>query len=268
MTGSVIMLLAGPLQSWGGPAAGVYERPTDTMPSLSAIIGIIANAFGRARTDPIDDIAAGAQLAVRADRPGLIIEDYHTVGTPGRYALAAESGAQLKNPVVTLRRYLCDAAFLAVYTPPPATDAQKVFEALMNPKRPLYLGRRSCPPSERIPVAVSTDQNPEHILTNAKVLRDPDPRAAGRPHRDSDFYALADTAEESVPVLIEMSAPAGHDPLKSSLRKDAPTTFDPRRLYHLDRHIVTKTLPMPVSACVGRGRPAVGALYESIGARP
>ena len=75
MTPSVIMLLTGPLQSWGGPAAGVYERPTDTMPSLSAVVGIIANAFGRARTDPINDIAAGARLAVRADRPGIIIED-------------------------------------------------------------------------------------------------------------------------------------------------------------------------------------------------
>ena len=268
MTGSVVMLLAGPLQSWGGPAAGVYERPTDTTPSLSAVVGIIANAFGRARTDLIDDIAAGARLAVRSDRPGVIIEDFHTVGTPGRYALKAESGAQLKNPVVTRRWYLSDAAFLAVYTPPPATDAQKVFEALMNPKRPLYLGRRSCPPSERIPVSVCTDQNPEPILTNAKVLRDPDPRAAGRPHRDSDFYTLADPDEESVPVLIEMTAPPGHDPLKSSLRKDAPTTFDPRRLYHLDRHIVTKTIPVPASACVGRGRSAVEALYESLGARP
>ena len=266
MTGSVVMLLTGPLQSWGGPAAGVYERPTDTTPSLSAVVGIIANAFGRARTDPIDDIAAGALLAVRADRPGMIIEDYHTVGTPGRYALAAKSGAQLRNPVVTRRWYLSDAAFLAVYTPPPATDAREVFDALMNPERPLYLGRRSCPPSERIPVAVSTDQDPEHILTNAKILRDP--HTARRPHRDSDFYTLADPDEQSVPVLIEMTAPAGHDPLKSSLRKDAPTTFDPRRLYHLDRHVVTKTIPAQAAACVGRGRSAVAALYESLGARP
>ena len=138
----------------------------------------------------------------------------------------------------------------------------------MNPKRPLYLGRRSCPPSERIPVSVSTGQSPEHILTNAKVLRDPDRRTAGQPHRDSDFYMLANTDEASVPVLVEMTAPPGHDPLKSSLRKDAPATFDPRRLYHLDRHVVTKTVPVPPSGCAGRGRRGIEALYESLGAVP
>ena len=268
MTDSVIMLLTGPLQSWGGPAPGVYERPTEAMPSLSGVVGIIANAFGRKRTDPIDDIASGASLAVRADRPGVLVNDFHTIGTPGRYALVADSARQSKNPVPTRRRYLADAAFLAVYTPPPhGKPADEVLDALLNPVRPLYLGRRSCTPSERIAVSVTADKDPEQILTAARVLRDPGRRSRQAPTSDADFYALADS-DDTVQVLIEMTADPQTHPHRGSARKDAPATFDPRRLYHLDRFVVTKPVRFSLSACAGRGREAVAALYESLGAVP
>ena len=269
MTGSVIMLLTGPLQSWGGPAPSVYERPTEAMPSLSGVVGIIANALGRNRTDPIDDIAVGASLAVRADRPGVLVNDYHTVGAPGRYALIAESAKQLKNSVPTSRRYLADAAFLAVYTPPPdGMPASDVLEALLNPARPLYLGRRSCTPSERIAVSVTAaDKDPEEILTSAGVLRDPDRHRRRQPVSDADFYALADS-DGTVQVLIETTAGPETPRHRASARKDAPATFDPLRLYHLDRPVVTKPVRFSVSDCVGRGRDAVAALYESLGAVP
>ena len=270
MTDRVVMLLAAPLQAWGGPAPGIYERPTETMPSLSGVVGIIANALGRRRAEPIGDIAAGAELAVRADRPGRLLCDFHTVGTPGRYALAVDTGKQLRNPVITDRFYLSDAAFLAVYTPPPdGLSATDILQALANPARPLYLGRRSCPPAERVAVTTAHgSQTPEAILSTAKLLRRP-PRAAARALSDADFYEAADdNGEPSVTALVEMSAPTGSDPLRASIRKDAPETFDPRRLYHLDRRIVTKTLRFPVTACAGQGREAIGALYDSLGAAP
>ena len=269
MTGSVIMLLTGPLQSWGGPAPGVYERPTEAMPSLSGVVGIIANALGRKRTDPIGDIAAGASLAVRADRPGVLVNDFHTIGTPGRYALVADSAKQSKNPVPTRRRYLADAAFLAVYTPPPhGKPAAEVLDALLNPFRPLYLGRRSCTPSERIAVSLTAvGKDPEEILKTARVLRDPGHRRRQAPMSDADFYSLADS-DDTVQVLIETMADPRTHPHRGSVRKDAPATFDPRRLYHLDRPVVTRPVKFSVSDCVGRGREAVAALYESLGAVP
>jgi len=271
MTDRVVMLLAAPLQSWGGPAPGVYERPTETMPSLSGVVGIIANALGRRRTESIGDIAAGAELAVRADRPGRLLRDFHTVGTPGRYALASDTRKQLRNPVVTDRFYLSDAAFLAVYTPPPdGLSATEVLHALANPARPLYLGRRSCPPAERVAVTTAaSSQTSEDILATAKLLRSP-PRAIARTLSDADYFEATDDdiSEASVTALVEMSAPAGSDPLRASIRKDAPETFDPRRLYHLDRRIVTKSLRFPVSACAGRGREGIEALYDSLGASP
>ena len=33
MSSNLVMLLTGPLQSWGGPTPGVYERPTQPMPT-------------------------------------------------------------------------------------------------------------------------------------------------------------------------------------------------------------------------------------------
>ena len=271
MSGRVILLLTAPLQSWGGPAPGIYERPTETMPSLSGIVGIIANALGRRRAEPIEDIANGAELAVRADRPGRLLCDFHTIGTPGRYTLASDTGKQKRNPEVTNRFYLSDAAFLAVYTPPPdGLSAIDILYALANPARPLYLGRRSCPPAERVAVTTAaSSQTPEEILSTAKLLRSR-PRASALPLSDADYYETVDDdgGEASVTALVEMTAPAGSDPLRASIRKDAPKTFDPRRLYHLDRRIVTKSLRFPVTSCAGRGRQGIEALYDSLGAAP
>ena len=269
MTG-VVMLLTGPLQSWGGPAPGIYERPTDAMPSLSAVVGIIANALGRCRNDPIDDLAASATLAVRADRPGSLLNDYHTVGTAGRYALAADTGRQLRNSIPTNRGYLVEAAFLAVYEPPPSgISADDVFSALRKPARPLYLGRRSCVPSERIPVCV-TDKLAETVFCEASLLRNRE----GSFVSDTDYFRATAGAETdiihegTVQVQMEATAPADTSPLDASVRQDMPQTFDPRRLYHLDRCVITKSLELPISACAGRGQQGVERLYESLGVAP
>jgi len=265
----VVMLLTGPLQSWGGPAPGIYERPTDATPTLSATVGIIANALGRRRLDPIGDLADGATFAVRTDRPGSLLNDFHTVGTAGRYALAAETGRQLKNPVVTNRRYLVDAAFLAVYEPPDGgIAADDVFAALLKPARPLYLGRRSCTPAERIPICV-TEKSAEEVFCEASLLRNPDRTYVS----DVDYFRAAgdenDTITEgTVQVQMETTAPAGTNPLDASIRQDMPNTFDPRRLYHLDRHVVRKPLELPASSCAGRGQQGVERLYESLGMVP
>jgi len=265
MTEGVVMLLTGPLQSWGGPGAGIYERGTESMPSLSGVIGIVANAVGRKRTDSIDDLAHGARLAVRADRPGVPSEDYHTVGTPGRYVLNAE-GKSLTNSVPTRRWYLQDAAFLVVYTPPPdGLPAGAVLQALRNPERPLYLGRRSCPPSERIPVCATEGRSAGEVLRTAALLRDPGAAPYLGETRDVDYFH-ADHAPQprQETVLIEMSAPEDHQQ-RTTLRPDAPNTFDPRRLHHMNRRVTTESVQLPTKACAGRGLGAVSKLYDSLG---
>ena len=81
---TLLARLAGPLQSWG--THGRYSaRDTHSHPTKSGFIGMLAAALGRDRDDDIRDLAA-LRFAVRADKPGTPIRDYHTVGG-GTYPL-------------------------------------------------------------------------------------------------------------------------------------------------------------------------------------
>ena len=259
MTDSVVMLLTGPLQSWGGPAPGVYERPTDPMPTLSGIVGILANALGYERGDDITDLASG-MLTVRADRPGARVMDYHTIGSGDRVAPTVDGGRGRTIP--TERQYLADAAFLAVYTPAPGAnvDAERLLAALDRPIRPLYLGRRSCTPAAPIGVT-ATCRDATEVIRTAALLRDPAP---GR-FTDTDYYDAQDgtTTGSSVQVLVEFSA-GEQDLNRSAERLDRPSTFDPRRLYHGLRPVVRDTIHLPAGLCAGRGHDGLRRLYETL----
>ncbi|MFJ3856110.1 type I-E CRISPR-associated protein Cas5/CasD [Streptomyces sp. NPDC090085] len=79
MTTSVLLArLAGPLQSWGA-LARFERRDTQDRPTKSACIGLIAAALGHDRTDSLGPLP-GLRFAARADRPGVPVRDYHTVG--------------------------------------------------------------------------------------------------------------------------------------------------------------------------------------------
>lgn len=152
----LVLRLAGPLQSWGAESR-FNRRDTDVMPTKSGIVGLLAAAQGRRRADPILDLV-GLRLGVRADQPGTVLRDYHTVSDHrGRPLLAAKvdsRGRQIKtSPVkltaVTQRFYLQDAVFVAVVE----GEAQLIAglaDAVARPAFPLALGRRSCVPMQPI----------------------------------------------------------------------------------------------------------------------
>lgn len=260
MIDSLVMLLAGPLQSWGGPTPGLYERPTEPMPTLSGIVGILANALGLRRGDDITDLASG-RLTVRADRPGVRLMDYHTIGSGDRVAPVMDGGGRGRT-IPTERQYLADAAFLAVYTPSPDTevDAERLLSALDNPARPLYLGRRSCPPATRIGVTVA-HRSAAAIVRTAALLRDPTPSR----FTDINYFDAQEEVASSPTVQVLVESTAGDaDLIRSAERMDRPHTFDPRRLYHRLRPVVRDTLQVPASLCAGRGHDGLTRLYESL----
>ena len=265
MTASVVMLLTGPLQSWGGPTPGVYERPTEAMPTFSGVVGILANALGYSRADDITALASG-HLAVRADRPGVREMDYHTIGSGNRLAPVANRAPSGARTVVTERQYLADAAFLAVYTPQAtsAVEPEELLAALDRPKRPLYLGRRSCPPAAKIGITV-TDVDAAVVMKTAAILREPTPRRDR--FNDSDFYNAQDETANAAtePVSVEFSATRNGDLSRAAERLDRPNTFDPRRLYHQLRPVVRDTLHLPASMCAGRGLDGLRRLHETLG---
>lgn len=131
---TLLLRLAAPLQSWGSDSK-FETRKTGRAPTKSGVIGLLAAALGLRR----DDTAGLARLnrlrfAVRTDQEGSLLVDFHT----------AKSSS---TSYITYRHYLQDAIFLAGLESDDEALLQELEAALRHPVYPLYLGRRSCPPT-------------------------------------------------------------------------------------------------------------------------
>ncbi len=143
----LILRLEGVLQSWGDHSKW-DTRDSGDFPSKSGVVGLLACALGLERDDPeIAELSANLHMAVRADRPGIRMLDFHTVR--GNPLYNAEGKARANNTVVSYRWYLQDASFLVVIDLPEAWR-ERVIEALQHPVWPIYLGRKSCVPSRPV----------------------------------------------------------------------------------------------------------------------
>ena len=142
MSEVLVLRLAGPLQSWGS-SSRFTRRSTEAFPTKSGIVGLLAAAQGRRRTDPIEDLAE-LRMAVRIDQPGELLRDFHTAHR-GKTAMPLSD-----------RFYWSDAVFAAfVEGPDGLIDA--LANAIRRPAFPLYLGRRACPPALPLFLAVESD---------------------------------------------------------------------------------------------------------------
>jgi CRISPR system Cascade subunit CasD len=157
MTG-IVLRLAGPLQSWGEHST-FSERDTLSFPTRSGVIGLLAAAQGISRGKPLDRYDA-LTLTVRIDRPGTLLQDFHTTGggLPRARTVPTASGGRRPEgtgTVVTRRWYLSDAVF-TVAAEGPATLIGEIAAALRAPRWQPYLGRRSCPPDEPLFLRVTS----------------------------------------------------------------------------------------------------------------
>ncbi|MFJ5588398.1 type I-E CRISPR-associated protein Cas5/CasD [Streptomyces noursei] len=93
MTATLLLRLEGLLQAWG-TRSHFHNRDTLPRPTKSGVIGLLAAADGhdrdehRTAEDDFLPLTTLAQLrfGVRADRPGTLVEDFHTTGG-GNYPL-------------------------------------------------------------------------------------------------------------------------------------------------------------------------------------
>lgn len=135
---TLLLRLAAPLQSWG--SSSKFEiRTTEKMPTKSGVVGMLAAALGLGRDSNLSELNV-LQFGVRADREGENIIDFHMVHSE-------------KSSYVTYRHYLSDAVFL-VGLSGKAEVLKELEIALQNPRFPLFLGRRSCPPTLPIVVGI------------------------------------------------------------------------------------------------------------------
>ena len=199
----LLLRLAGPLQAWGVKSRFTV-RSTELEPSKSGIIGMLAAAVGRRRTDPIEDLLS-LRFGVRKDQPGRVIRDFHTART-----LNGKESMPLSN-----RYYLADAVFLAgIEGDRPLLEG--IDEALRCPAFPLYLGRRSCTPTPPVSLGLR-ETTLLDALRSEPWLASPWFR---KRHRGHVFDAEMLLDQDAVPVEDRGSAWGS---------RDVPVSFDPRR---------------------------------------
>jgi CRISPR system Cascade subunit CasD len=217
---SLVLRLAGPLQSWGG-ASQFNRRETLPEPTKSGLVGLLAAAQGRRRTDPIEDLLR-LRLGVRTDRPGLLLRDYHTVSDyRGRPLLSASSSGRgtqkptspAKHTHVTQRYYLQDAVFVVALSGPVGL-LETLYAAVRRPAFPLALGRRACVPTQ--PLVLSSPTGPLWAGDPLRVL--------------GQVTWQAGPAEKSVSLPVTVDDLDGDDAVT-----DLPGSFDP-----LDRTFGTR----------------------------
>ncbi|MGW3738382.1 type I-E CRISPR-associated protein Cas5/CasD [Streptomyces sp. NPDC005148] len=217
MTGTdhavLVLRLAAPLQSWGGPSR-YNRRETRPQPTKSGVLGLLAAAEGRDREASIADLV-NLQLGVRVDQPGTLLRDYHTYsdyrGLPLLSAKTNAKGQQTRTTPakytgVTQRFYLQDAVFVAALRGPKIL-MESLEEAVRHPVHPLSLGRRSCPPTG----PVSLDLHPDTQLEDA--LKEVPWQASS--HRRGQVQGATVSLETTV-----------EDPAGDQLAVDVPDTYD------------------------------------------
>ena len=219
MNDVLLMACVGPMQSWGTRSR--FEiRDTEREPSKSGIIGILASALGRFREDPLDDLSS-LRMGVRVDREGVIKRDFQTV-----QKVAVASGGTPTNQV-SQRYYLSDAAFL-VGLEGDGVLINRLQDALKNPKRPLFLGRKSYVPSA--PFYLSNGLMKQTTLENALI----------------NFPMLPGSMLRQDPNIREVECRfiVESNEKTSEMRKDEPVSFriDGRRFRDRFVNIFHKTL--------------------------
>lgn len=210
------MQLAGPLQAWGA-SARFARRTTEQAPTKSGVVGMLAAALGRQRTDDITDLTA-LRFGVRVDQRGTPVRDFQT-------AHHFESGRAMP---VSERFYLADAVFVAVVEGD--NDLiERLHQALRHPEFLPYLGRRSCPPSRPIELAFHHDQTLDERL-NAEPWR------ASRWHQRKHHEPM---------VRLETIVQAD-DGRPADTVRDQPLSFDPRHRRYALRGIRRDHVEIPV----------------------
>ena len=140
------LVLQAPLQSWGEKSRWDY-RDTSAMPTKSGIIGLLGCCLGIERgSDKLAKLADSLRVAVRADKPGVILTDFHTVQAPDGQKLLNAEGKPRGETIITPKQYLQDAKFTVLLWGD--NDVlHKCYEALMHPHWPPFLGRKNCVPA-------------------------------------------------------------------------------------------------------------------------
>jgi CRISPR system Cascade subunit CasD len=164
---ALLMRLEAPLMAFGREMVDA-TGPTREDPDVSMLTGLLANALGYRRSEAARHQALQDRLRIasRLDRPGVELLDYQiavlfedeegwtTRGAPeGRKnspSYKANSAGRKQLSHQRFRYYRADAALTVALTlddPEASPSLDNLAAALAEPARPLFIGRKSCPPA-------------------------------------------------------------------------------------------------------------------------
>lgn len=159
----LLLRLEAPLMAFGTVAVDRH-RPVQAWPATSMLTGLLANALGWTQQQPDlhDALQARLRWAARIDRPGEPLNDFQTAqlsqsdkGWTTRGQVESRDGGadSYKSPHLRSRDYRADASVLVALRLDPADQAptlEHLAHALDHPARPLFIGRKGCPPATRL----------------------------------------------------------------------------------------------------------------------
>lgn len=160
---TISLHLAGPIQSWAGPALVKTRVDTDRAPSERAIRGLLAGTWGVPRDVQIPSEITDSKIEISTLSPGEVIRDFQTISNrvgeekylnrigrvlnrgkrPPAVNVADNGGFQS----IVRRTYLADARFLVLVTGRTDEETQEIYDHLLEPVWSPYLGRKAFTPT-------------------------------------------------------------------------------------------------------------------------
>lgn len=224
----LLLRLAGPMQAWGD-SSRFSRRDTRVVPTKSGVLGLLAAAEGRRRTDPIEDLAR-LRFGVRVDQPGRLQRDFQT-------AINWDTGQSMP---LSYRYYLADAVFVAGVEGDRAL-LEGLAERVRRPRFPLYLGRRSCPVTDPVFLALVE----EGLETSLRA----------QPWMASRWHRRMKGAEVRLDLYLDAEL---NDSRPVETRRDIPLSYSPERREYGWRE-VAQAEPVVVANADGAGTAGAAA---------
>ena len=229
----LLLTLSAPLQSWGS-ASRFVRRGTESWPTKSGVVGLLAAAQGRRRSEPLEDLAA-LRFGVRIDQPGRLVRDFQT-----------EQMADGRMLPLSYRFHLGDAVFLAGVQGDRSL-LEGLAAALRRPAFPLYLGRRACPPAgPLLPLLFDTDL--EDVLSR-------------QPWAAASWYRRSPEVRGLPEVRLETVIDCPPSTAGAVAVHDDPVSFDPELRQYRWRSVCFGhvTVPGPATGATGGAATSVVA---------
>ena len=205
---TLLLRLAAPLQAWG-TASKFERRRTQREPSKSGVIGMLAAALGLRRDADLSELTA-LRFGVRVDREGKVIRDFHTAQAVKTEKKAKKEKTEEPEKIgyVTSQYYLSDAVFLVGLESEDIAFLKKLESALRTPCFPLFLGRRSCPPT--LPLVLGLREKDLETALREEDNQNQNARSIKRTRR----YIRLDSMPDELEGAVVRDLPISFNPIK------------------------------------------------------